>query len=114
MNWFHKAVDRGIKQGVEKAVNEFVSGGALDRIIREALADPKYDWFRFVKHMQARMMEVDKTLPARKALDLARNAYRDFLHDEDIQFGAPAFDWSEDGARDLIQSYEIDHWETAP
>lgn len=107
-----RAVDRGVKAGVEQAVANFAKpGGGLDKAILDALKAPKFKWFWFVKAMQARMLAVDPTMGNKKAYAVALNAYRDFLHEEKIEFGHPDYDWSDDGARDLIDDYEIDHWE---
>jgi hypothetical protein len=102
---------------VKKGFDEFIAGPkfaeTLDRIVREVLATPEYRWFWFVKHMQARMMEVDKRLDGKRAWEIALTAYKEFLRSERIQFGDPRYTWDRDGARDLIQSLEIDHWEAA-
>lgn len=107
------SIDRGVKKGVKQAVDNLITSGALDKAILDVLAKPKFKWFWFVKHMQKRMMEIDKTLTGKRAYGIALNTYRDFLNEEKIEFGDPAYDWSEDAARDLIQAYEIDHWESA-
>lgn len=117
MGWFWDSIDRaihrGARRGVEKAVDAFIASGELDRIIREMLAEPKFAWFWFIKEMQWRMMEVDKTLSGKRAWQLAIAAYRQHLEDEEIEFGDPRFSWDRDGARELIEAYEIEHWDAA-
>lgn len=113
--WFWKrAVQQGVEQGVREAIDEATApGGAIDRVIHEVLREPQYRWFWFVKAMQARMMEVDPKMDGKVAFHTAARAYRDFLREERIRFGDPAYDWTAAGARDLIQAVEIDYWETA-
>lgn len=106
--WLKPSIDRGVKQGVERAIKEYDWGGA----IRKVLAGPEYRWFWFVKAMQGRMMDVDPSMDGKLAFDVAMRAYRDFLKEEKIEFGHPDYDWSAAGARDLIEAMEIDHWES--
>lgn len=113
MGWLDRAIGRGVKKGVEQAVAEFAKRGKLDAIVLEVLKQPRNKWFWFVKAMQARVMEVDKTLTGKRAWQIAAAAYREYLKDEKIAFGDPRYDWSRSGARDVIQAYEIDHWDAA-
>lgn len=116
-NWLKPSIDRGVEKGVKQAIEEFTSGpkfaATLDRIVREQLAKPEYKWFWFVKHMQARLLEVDPTMGGKRAWQLAASTYREFLRSEKIEFGDPQYAWDRDGARDVIQEMEIDHWESA-
>lgn len=107
-NWLKPAIDRGVKQGVQRAID----GIDWDGAIRKALTGPEYKWFWFVKHMQGEMMRVDPSMDGKQAFDVAMVAYKDFLHDEKIEFGDPAYAWDKDGEIDLIHAMEIDHWES--
>ena len=42
---------------------------------------------------------------AEKLIPMARTTYLDFLRDEKIEFGAPGYDWSADGAHGLVKEY---------
>lgn len=109
--WLRSSIDRGIKAGVEQGVKNFVEGGGLDDAIRKVLAGPRFEWLRFVKHMQARLVEADPSMSDKRSFYMARDNYLAFLKDEGIEFGDPAYDWSRDGARTLIEEMEISYWE---
>lgn len=108
---------RAIDKRIERSVDEFLAGpkfaAIMDKAVLETLAKPEFDGFWFVKHMQARMMEVDKTLTGRRAWTIAATAYREYLSSKKIEFGDPQYAWDRVGARDVIQAMEIDHWESA-
>lgn len=109
-----RAIDRGVEHGVRQAMDQFTApGGKLDEMILAELKKPENRWFWFVKAMQAKMMTVDPAMDGKLAYDVAVSTLRDFLRDEKIKFGDPDYDWSDAGARDLIQAMEIDHWESA-
>lgn len=110
--WLKPSIDSGVKKGIDNYLEGPRFKSLLINIIDQELKKPKYAWFWFVKHMQARMMQVDKTLDGKRAWELALNAYREHLKDEKIQYGDDRYDWSKDGAYELIQAYEIDHWES--
>ncbi len=49
-------------------------------------------------------------MPARQALQVARQAYQALLIDSDIAFGDPAFAWDAAAARSVAVEYEIAYW----
>jgi hypothetical protein len=50
---------------------------------------------------------VGGNMQARDALPLASGAYREFLADEKIEFGAHGYDWTKSGARTLAEDYVL-------
>lgn len=114
MGWLDRAVERGVKAGFDRFFKSGEFDKLVDDVVREELRKPKYAWFWFVKHMQARLLEVDRSLSAKRSFQIAKQAYREFLKDEKIEFGDPRYDWTRHGARELIHAYEIDHWESRP
>lgn len=84
-----------------------------ERIGREIIADL---WrtdplFRFIKWTQQRLQEADPRLPDKRAFFMAKECIREHLKDEQIEFGDPRFAWDREGARELVEAYQIDHWE---
>lgn len=106
MGW----LDRSIKQTVDKAIAEVLPRHIDDAVDRAITNSPK---IQFVKAMQMQMLGCDPKMGVREAWDVAVEALRNFLADEEIEFGDPRYDWSRDGAVTLIHEYEIHHWETA-
>jgi len=111
MGWFRDAVQRGVKRGIEDAVESGAFRESIDQIVREMLAKPEYAFFRFIKHIQAEMMRVDPKLPAREAMRLAKGVYNQHLKDEKCAFGDERYAWDKGAAIELAHAYEIDHWE---
>lgn len=73
--------------------------------------DPRY---LFVKDMQRHLIKCDPTMRPPIAWNIAARNLREFLADEGVSFGDPRFDWSPEGAIDLITSREIEYWDEAP
>lgn len=83
----------------------------VERVVREEFQKPEYAWFRFIKHIQGKLMKADPALDGKRAFEIARNVYNTHLRDEKIEFGDPRFGWTAADAHELAQAYEIDHWE---
>jgi len=94
-------------------VDEYIESGKLEAQIDEAVRAElaKIPWFQFVKHIQAAFQKADPTFTDRDAFYRARDTCHEYLRDEKIEFGDTRYDWSIDGAREVAQSYEMDHWE---
>lgn len=105
------AIDQGVEQGVEKAINAYFESPQFDGLVADLLRQPKYKPFWFMKHMQARMLREDPAMDVSKAFKTAQRTYWLFLDDEKTHFGDPRFDWSKAGAETLIEEYEIADWE---
>lgn len=104
-------LDTFIRRTVEKTVRETIKARLDDAVDRAIRNSPK---IKFVKAMQMRMLAVDPKMDPVVAWNTAVEALKCYLLDEQIEFGDPRYDWTRDGALDVIQSYEIDHWESAP
>ena len=113
MGWLRNAVERGVKQGVESALNSGAFKETIDGIIQEMLAKPEYAFFVFINHIQAELMRVDPKLSAKDAMRLAKGVYNQLLHDEKCAFGDDRYAWDKGAAIDVAHAYEIDHWEAA-
>lgn len=116
------AIGRAIGRRVAvQAVDEYFASDKFEAAVTKAVDDaiiaelrkPEYANFRFIKHMQARLLEASPTMEPRLAFYTARDRYNAFLRDEKVAFGDARYDWSRSGARDLIQALEIDYWEQA-
>ena len=114
MGWLDNAVKRGVKLGVQDALESGAFKETIDGIIREMLAKPEYAFFVFIKHIQAELIRVDPSLPSKEAMRLAKSVYNQALRDEKCAFGDERYAWDKSGAIDLAHAYEIDHWEAIP
>jgi len=86
----------------------------LPKIAQQVVADlwRTSPQFRFIKWTQQRLQEVDASLSDKDTFNIAKRAIRQHLADEKIEFGDPRYTWDRDGAREVAQAYEIDHWES--
>lgn len=108
--WFRKAIDRGIKSGIEKALAPENLNPLIDKIVMEELRKPEYAWFRFVKMIQAYLHRADPAISGKEGFEMARSIYIDFLRSEGVKFGDPAYGWGPDDAKALVDE-EVQHWE---
>lgn len=121
MNWFHRAIDRGVQEGVTKALTEFCApGGGLEVLVEDSLWNQMeaslsktseltrlgFVWalrLCFVRHGTSRT----------EAIKLANATLSQYLEDEKIGFSDPAYGWTRSDADDLADEYEFRHWEAA-
>lgn len=116
MSLFHamdQAVEEAVNSGLKKA---FAPGGAgedaLWRAFASAIVSDRaltavgFLWalaLVFHRHGQTKA----------SSMAYARSTLRQFLADERIKFGDPAFAWDRGAAEIVAREYEIDHWEAA-
>lgn len=119
-------IDRIVKNEVDAVIKREM-GGMLKREIEKAMLNIAEDavrgvvqrmWdtnphFRFIKWGQYELQRVDPTLTDEKAFYLSRDTINEHLADEKIKFGDDGYSWDEDGAKEIMQAYQIDHWEQA-
>lgn len=101
--FIRRTVEKTVRKTIDKHMNE-----AVDRAVRNSPV------VQFIKTMQMQMLGVDPKMDPLEAWNVARETLRDFLADEGVKFGDPAYDWSHDGAVAMIHESEIHHWESAP
>lgn len=118
MGWFQSAVD----SGVNKALADFCTpGGGLHQIVEETV------WATMDREMLPRTSPLTALgfvwalrLCFRKrgcsyieASGLANDTLREFLADEKITYGDPAYAWTRHGAEEVAEEYQFRHWEPA-
>lgn len=102
-------IQRTVKQTVDDAVEKHLQSDAFrEMVLRQLRAEMPH--FDFVKQIQARLQEVDPTMPDKQAYEHALNLFNDWCFTEKCQFGDDRFDWTEEGARALADE-DIAHWE---
>lgn len=121
MGWFQRAVDKGVRQGVESAVEDFAKpGGRLEEIIDQQLwlfldaeisRSAPLTRLGFVWAM--RLYFHKRGCSRAEASDLANSTLAEFLADEKIKFGHPDYAWTREGAEAVADEYQIQHWEAA-
>ncbi len=67
--------------------------------------------FAFVKAMQQKLLSACPKMSPPTAWKMALNNLREYLAEEEIAFGDPRFDWTKQGAIDLITAREIEYWD---
>lgn len=85
--------------------------GIVSKAFNDIMAEPEFAYFRFIKQIQFHLQQADPTLADKRAFEMAKNVYWTNLADEKVAFGDPAFAWDSNGARELAEAYEMDHWE---
>lgn len=95
------AVESGLESGFRKAVPKLV-----DTVIDTIMSNPAYP---VIVGGQVRLMQTG--MKPREAWDMARGVVTEFLKDEKVAIGDPAYDWSPAGGATLVEEYEIDHWD---
>jgi hypothetical protein len=104
-----RLIGRTVKTAVDDAVESHLKTDGFRQMVLRELRDamPHFD---FVKQIQARLQQVDPTMPDKRAYEYAEQLFWDLCRDENCQFGDPRFDWSAAAAR-TIADEEIAHWE---
>ena len=106
LDWFIRSKT---ERAIANAVEEHLQSDAFRKmVLREIRASMPH--FDFVKQIQARLQEVEPTMPDKQAYEHALNLFNDWCFTEKCQFGDDRFDWTEDGARALADE-DISHWE---
>ncbi len=115
MGWFQRAIDCGVRRGVEQAFDKAAApGGLIEQIIwermgallpfREPLTQVGFVWA-----LALTFREHGCGFDEAKAL--ANDTLTRFLKDEGIHFGDDSYEWTRATAIDLAQEAEIDHWD---
>lgn len=65
--------------------------------------------YQFVVRVQRRLYQMGATKDYATAE--GPRVLRDFLSDEKVAFGDPAYAWNGSGAVEIADAYETDHWE---
>jgi hypothetical protein len=119
MNWFDRAVKKGIEAALQKAA---APGGSIEHAINDVLRDialrkirfpGERSFSQFVWDMAFHLMRTDLTMRSPEARDRASAALHEFLRDEKIRFGDRAYAWDQAAAETLAHEYETRHWEAA-
>lgn len=126
-NWFSKAVDRGVKAGIESGIKSIVAehfgpGGMVEKMVEKAFYEDmeiKARENRRTTHnliLKGFLLEVAfelirAGLKAKEALQMARETVAEFLKDEKIAYGAKGWDWTQAGAQTLAQENCIQYFE---
>lgn len=105
-------IKRKVKDTCERVIAEELPG-IMNRVVQDVLRETwKTDpLFRFIKWGQWELERADPTLDGKTSFEMAKDALRQHLKDEKIEFGDPRFAWDDEGARAVIHEYHIDHWE---
>lgn len=96
------AAAKGAVAAVRKSVPNIV-----DTVMNELFAHPAY---AVIAGGQLRLMEAG--VAPREAWDMSRECLRQFLADEKVEFGDNRYAWTADSGREIVEDYEIDHWES--
>lgn len=107
MGWLNRKIERAVTDAVADGIDRHLDT-AIDRAIAQSPV------FQFLKAMQMQMLGCDPKMKPRDAWRVAQDTLRTFREEEECEFGDPRFDWSREGAIDLIHEYEIHHWESTP
>lgn len=96
---------------ITREVRDSICRARVREIAGEAIrTDPRYS---FVRAMQRRLVQQSRMSPS-IAWNIAARNLREFLADEGVAFGDPRYDWSDAGARTLIEEREISYWDHRP
>ncbi len=120
-------IGEAIKRTVDRALEDAAKPGGLietrmneiiDDVLRKAARDNKkvagkLTATAFVWQVAFEFMRTDRSMEPMNAKALAVSTVRDFLRDDKIKFGDPAYAWDQDAAITLAREREIDHWEAA-
>ncbi len=96
------AIEKGLRESTRRS-----SGRIIWLILRTLFQNPRYP---FIAAAQLRLIEAG--LPPVRAWECAAATLNDFLKSENIEFGDPQHDWSQAGARALMEEFEIQYWES--
>ena len=116
MGWFDRAVQEGVKSGVEKAMKEaFGPKGAATKIIRDTLGvdlpdDAPMDHAQFTFAMAQRFARAGVKDPE-EARRYAIDTLAAFLTDNKIEFGDPDYGWDRSCANIVAEECEIAYWD---
>lgn len=98
-----EALEKGIADGLHRGAPKMVE------LVLDSLW--KHPWYPFIAGAQLRLIEMG--MKPKEAWELARTTCLNYVNEEKLTFGQPDHDWSPSGGRDVVQAYEIDHWESA-
>lgn len=87
-------------------VTQWEAKEIINTVLNTLWANPAYP---IVTGGQCLLMEHGIT--PRKAWHISRKCLNEFLTDEGISVGDPAYGWGPAEGRKVVQAYEIDHWE---
>jgi len=95
----------------EEAIKRYFDSPEFKAKLSRIVADAPI--IKFMKAMQAHYIERCPSLTMMQAWEHARINLVSFLADDKIEFGDPRYDWSADGARELVD-VDLSYWEAAP
>lgn len=97
------AIEEGLSEGLKGAVPSMVDT-ALKALWQNR-------WYPMFVGGQVRLMEAG--MKPVEAWDLARKTIAEWAKDERAEFGDPRFGWDVAAGREIVEAYEIEHWEEA-
>lgn len=89
----------------------------MGKSIAEMLVDTitdiiiKHPAYPVISGGQARLIQAG--MEPREAWNVSRGVLVEFLRDEGVKFGNPAYAWDAAAGATLVEEYEIAHWEAA-
>lgn len=88
-------------------------GKSLGEMLVDTIVDIviKHPTFPLISGGQARLIQAG--MEPREAWNVSRGVLVEFLRDEKVKFGDPAYAWDAAAGATLVEEYEIDHWEAA-
>lgn len=104
-------IDRTVKETIRDRMPDIIDKAIEQQIDELWRTNPR---FRFLKWMQQELHRADASLEHGVTWETVKRVLRDWLRDEKIAFGDKRYDWTREGAKELIREYEISHWEPKP
>jgi hypothetical protein len=122
MGWFSKAIDRGVKEGVETAIKSYlVPGGPFDAVVERVVWEqmeatlPRDKRLTVTGFVWALRIVFRKRggLSYAEASRYANDTLKQYLADEKVKYGDRDYAWTRDAAEEIAEEYEFRHWEAA-
>lgn len=123
MGWLHDRIKSVVKEAANRTVEDWLKSDAftnrVNEVHREQLAkmpmDRRLTRVGFIWAAAYRLWEAWKS-PDRdwvRCKEMASVAVSEFLADEKCRFGDARYLWTREGAIEIADAYEIEHWEAA-
>lgn len=104
-------ISSNISKMVREVVDDFTASDEFRRLVMAiGRQNPR---FMFVKRVQQRLLEASSTMNGRDSFNCAARIVREYLADEQIEFGDARYSWDRDAARTLAVECEISYWENS-
>lgn len=80
--------------------------GFIEKVIKSLFSHPAYSVIA-----GGQLLLIERGIDPWKAWKTSRRCLREFMKDHGVAVGDPAYAWDQQGGREIVQAYEIDHWE---